>query len=57
VKRREFIALVGSLAAWPYPVQGQQLKPVVGFLRNTSQEESTYLLDALRRGMKEAGYV
>jgi putative tryptophan/tyrosine transport system substrate-binding protein len=31
--------------------------PVIGFLRNTLQEDSVYLVTALRQGLKEAGYV
>jgi len=30
---------------------------VIGFLRNTTPDESAYLLTALRKGLNEAGYV
>jgi putative ABC transport system substrate-binding protein len=58
MRRREFITLLGSAAvAWPFAAHGQPSKPVIGFLRNTSPEESAYLLTALRKGLNEAGYV
>ncbi len=31
--------------------------PVIGLLRNTSPDESAYLLTTLRKGLNEAGYV
>jgi putative tryptophan/tyrosine transport system substrate-binding protein len=31
--------------------------PVIGFLRNSTPDESAYLLTALRKGLNEAGYV
>ena len=59
MRRRDFITLIGGAAAatWPLAVHGQPAKPVIGFLRNTTPEESAYLLDALRKGLNEAGYV
>jgi putative ABC transport system substrate-binding protein len=38
-------------------VHAQPSKPVIGFLRNTTLDESAYLLTALRKGLKEVGYV
>jgi putative ABC transport system substrate-binding protein len=58
MRRRGFITLLGSAAiAWSFAAQGQSPKPVIGFLRNTTPDESTYLLTALRKGLNEAGYV
>src|SRR6516162_4521011 len=59
MRRRDFIrAIVGSATAWPLAARGQQsAKPVIGFLRNTTPDESAYLLTALRKGLNEAGYV
>jgi putative ABC transport system substrate-binding protein len=58
MRRREFITLLGSTAVvWSSAAHGQSPKPVIGFLRNTTPDESAYLLTALRKGLNEAGYV
>ena len=57
MRRREFITLVCGAALWPMTVHAQPSKPVIGFLRNTSPDESAYLLTALRKGLNETGYV
>jgi putative tryptophan/tyrosine transport system substrate-binding protein len=58
MRRREFITLLGSAAvAWSFAAHGQPSKPVIGFLRNTTPDESAYLLTALRKGLNEAGFV
>jgi putative ABC transport system substrate-binding protein len=58
LKRREFIAAVGSAAAWPLAARAQQASmPVVGFLSGSSFTERTHLIAAFRRGLSETGYV
>ena len=59
MRRREFITLLGgAAAAWPVVARAQQPTiPVIGFLRNTLQQDSIYLVTALHQGLKEAGYV
>jgi putative tryptophan/tyrosine transport system substrate-binding protein len=57
-KRREFITLLGSAAAWPLAARAQQATmPVVGFLSSRAPEDSTHLLVAYRRGLGEGGFV
>jgi putative ABC transport system substrate-binding protein len=57
MRRREFIAGVGSAAAWPMAVVAQGAIPVVGFLNSGSPGPATAQVDAFRRGLKEHGYV
>jgi putative tryptophan/tyrosine transport system substrate-binding protein len=56
VKRRDFIALIGSAAAgWPLAASAQQSrKPVIGFLGTASATETT---EAFSEGLRDAGYV
>jgi putative tryptophan/tyrosine transport system substrate-binding protein len=57
MRRREFIAGLGSAAAWPLAGGAQQrAMPVIGFLGATSPESSTVLAPFLL-GLKEAGFV
>jgi putative ABC transport system substrate-binding protein len=61
VKRRDFIALLGStaaLGAWPIAARAQQpALPVVGFLRSTALAPFQNLVVAFGEGLKEAGFV
>ncbi len=58
MKRREFIMLLGAAAVWPLRGQAQQpAMPVIGFLRNTSRDDSAELLAAMREGLRKSGYV
>jgi ABC-type uncharacterized transport system substrate-binding protein len=58
MRRREFIAGLGSVAAWPLAVRAQQpAMPVVGFLRSSTLAASMPLVTAFRQGLKELGFV
>ena len=58
MRRREFITLIGGVAAWPFGATAQQKRmPAIGLLGSTSADESTRLLDALRTGLKESGFI
>jgi putative ABC transport system substrate-binding protein len=58
VKRRTFIAGLGSAAAWPVMTRAQQpAMPVVGILHPGSSETEAWMDDAALRGLAEAGYV
>jgi putative tryptophan/tyrosine transport system substrate-binding protein len=59
MKRRTFIAGLGSAAAWPVVARAQQRAlPVVGFLSPQSDDDSKFLITVpFLQGLKETGYV
>jgi putative tryptophan/tyrosine transport system substrate-binding protein len=58
MRRREFIAGLGSTAAWPLTARAQQAAlPVIGFVDGGSAESRARPAAAFRRGLGEAGYV
>ena len=58
MKRREFIALLGSAAASPLAARAQQTAiPVVGFVNVASRQGYERPLSAFLKGLAEAGYV
>jgi hypothetical protein len=58
MRRREFIAGVGGLVAWPLTARAQQpALPVIGYLGSASLEGEREFIAAFRRGLAETGYV
>jgi putative ABC transport system substrate-binding protein len=55
LKRREFITLLGSAAAWPRVARGQFNPAIIGVLGSGSAQSSAFLIDALKKGMNENG--
>jgi putative tryptophan/tyrosine transport system substrate-binding protein len=58
MRRRHFIAGLGSAAAWPLAARAQQgALPVVGHLHTQSTDDYKIEITVFLRGLKETGYV
>jgi putative ABC transport system substrate-binding protein len=58
MRRRAFIAGLGSAAAWPFVARAEQpALPVIGFLHGASPDGFAPYLAAFREGLKDVGYV
>jgi putative ABC transport system substrate-binding protein len=57
MRRREFVTLLSSVAAWPIAGRAQQsAMPVIGFIDAASDASSSEFAAAFGRGLGEAGY-
>jgi putative ABC transport system substrate-binding protein len=58
MRRRDFIAALGTAVAWPFSAPAQQpAMPVVALVNLRSGEASLRLANAFRKGLDEAGYI
>ena len=58
MRRREFLAAVGSAAAWPLAARGQETsKLVIGFLNIASPETWEAYVAGFKQGLAQAGFV
>ena len=57
MQRREFITLLGSVAAWPLAARAQQsaAKLLIGYLGSSTRDTS--VMEGYRLGLEETGYV
>ena len=58
MRRRTFIAGLGSLAAWPLAARAQQpVGTVIGYVSTITPEADAGLLNAFRQALRETGFV
>jgi putative ABC transport system substrate-binding protein len=58
MRRRQFIAGLGSAAAWPLAARAQQaVIPVIGYLSTQSTDEYKNITVPVLQGLKDAGYI
>jgi putative tryptophan/tyrosine transport system substrate-binding protein len=58
MRRRDFIALLGGVAAWPLAARAQQTgKPVIGLLNGQNPAAVARYVAAFRESLKQAGFV
>ena len=57
MRRREFIAALGGVAALPFVARAQQAMPVIGFFNSGRALNQVKNVAAFREGLKEVGFV
>jgi putative ABC transport system substrate-binding protein len=56
MRRREFITVIGTAAAWGSASRAQPAMPVLGFLSSASPERFDHLVSAFREGLQTLNY-
>jgi putative ABC transport system substrate-binding protein len=58
-RRREFLGVLGGVAAWPLAAHAQQPSnlPVIGYLHSGSLAPYAHLVAAFQQSLKENGYI
>jgi putative tryptophan/tyrosine transport system substrate-binding protein len=57
MRRREFITLLGSAAAWVSPARAQEPRRVIGYLGSSSPDTFPSGLAAFVQGLKDTGFI
>lgn len=60
MERRQVLRVAGGVIAATLPIRAsgeQSAAPLIGFMSGRSAEDSVYLVDAVRHGLRETGYI
>jgi hypothetical protein len=58
VNRREFIALLGSAATWPFAARAQKDSlPIIGFVSSLAPSDLNEVVPAFRKGLEDIGFL